>query len=123
PIPGPRPAVASGYITDTAVHAPPASGTFAYYATYGVFGPDQSGFPRLGENFVDPVFGGTIKRLTNEMGQQSESEIYSKNGYFNANGTLVHHRSPSGHNIINTSTGQVVRAGVKFNSNSSFAPD
>ena len=123
PLPGPRPAVASGYITDTAIHAPPASGTFAYYATYGVFGPDQSGFPRQGENFVDPVFGGTIKRLTNEMGQQSESEIYSKNGYFNANGTLVHHRSPSGHNIINTSTGQVVRASVAFNYDSSFAPD
>ena len=123
PIPSPRPAVAAGYVTDTAVHAPPGSGTYAYYATSGVFGPDQSGFPRQGESFVDPVFGSTIKRLTNEMGQASNSEIYSKNGYFNANGTLVHHRSPSGHNIIDTRTGQVVRASVAFNYDSSFAPD
>ena len=123
PIPKPRPAVAGAYITDTAVYAPPSSGTYAYYATYGVFGPDHSGFPGQGESFVDPVFGSTIRRLTNEMGQQSESEIYSKNGYFNANGTLMHHRSPSGHNIISTSTGQVVRASVAFNYDSSFAPD
>jgi hypothetical protein len=123
PIPSPRPAAAAGYLTDSAVWAPPISGTYAYYSTYGVFGPDQSGFPRLGESYVDPVFGCTIKRLTNEMGQQSNSEIYSKNGYFNADGTLVHHRSPSGHNIISTATGQVVRAGVAFNYDSSFAPD
>ena len=121
--PSPRPAIAAGHLTDSAVHAPPTSGLHAYYATYGAFGPDQSGFPRQGESFVDPVFGSTIKRLTNEMGQSSSSEIYSKNGYFNANGTLVHHRSPSGHNIISTSTGQVVRASVAFNFDSSFAPD
>src|SRR5256714_4443345 len=97
PLPTPRPAVAAGYVTDSVVHAPPSSGTYAYYSTYGVFGPDQSAFPRQGESFVDPVFGSTIKRLTSETGQQSDSEIYSKNGYFNADGTLVHHRSPSGH--------------------------
>lgn len=123
PIPSPRPAAAAGYLTDSGVHAPPTNGTYAYYSTYGVFGPDQSGFPRQGESFVDPVFGSTIKRLTNEMGHHSDSEIYSKNGYFNANGTLVHHRSQSGHNIISTATGQVVRAGVAFNTDSSFAPD
>jgi hypothetical protein len=114
---------AASYIEDAAVHAPPTTGQNAYYPSYGAFGPDQSSFPRQGESFVDPVFGRTIKRLTNEMGQSSASEIYSKNGYFNANGTLVHHRSPSGHNIINTSSGQVVRAGVAFNYDSSFAPD
>lgn len=121
--PSPRLAIADGYVTDSAVYAPPTSGPHAYYATYGAFGPDQSGFPRPGESFVDPVFGSTIKRLTNEMGQSSSSEIYSKNGYFNANGTLVHHRSPNGHSIISTSTGQVVRTPVAFNYDSSFAPD
>lgn len=110
-------------ITDSSVHAPPTSGTYAYYATYGTFGPDQSGFPGVGQSFVDPVFGSTIHRLTNELNQQSQSEIYSKNGYFNADGTLAHHRSPSGHTIINTTTGQVVRSGVAFNYDSSFAPD
>jgi hypothetical protein len=123
----PRPsghrAIAEAYMTDLAVYAPPTSGAYSYYATYGTFGPDQSGFPGLGDSFVDPVFGGTIRRLTNEMGQQSASEIYSKNGYFNADSTLAHHRSPSGHNIISTSTGQIVRAGVAFNYDSSFAPD
>ena len=116
-------AIAEAFVTDSAVYAPPSSGSYAYYATYGTFGPDQSGFPGQGGSFVDPIFGGTISRLTNEMGQQSSSEIYSKNGYFNADGTLTHHRSPSGHNIISTSTGQVVRAGVPFNYDSSFAPD
>jgi hypothetical protein len=123
PVPSIHQAGAESYVTDSAVHAPPTTGAYAYYATYGAFGPDQSSFPRVGESFVDPVFGKTIKRLTNELGQASFSEIYSKNGYFNANGTLVHHRTPSGHNIISTSTGQVVRAGVAFNYDSSFAPD
>jgi Bacterial Ig domain len=123
PIPSPRPAAAGGYITDSALHAPPASGTYAYYASYGAFGPDQSGFPRQGDGYADPVFGGYIRRLTNEMGQSSDSEIYSKNGYFNADGSLVHHRSPSGHTIVSTATGQVVRAGVPFNAQASFAPD
>jgi hypothetical protein len=77
----------------------------------------------VGDSYVDPVFGSTIRRLTNELGHHSFSEIYSKNGFFNANGTLAHHRTPSGHNIVNTRTGQVVRAGVAFNSDSSFAPD
>ena len=116
-------ATASGYLVDSAVWAPPSGGPYAYYPSYGVFGPDQSGFPRAGESFVDPVFGSSVRRLTNELGQHSFSEIYSKNGFFNADGTLVHHRTPSGHNIISTRTGQVVRAGIPFHSNASFAPD
>jgi hypothetical protein len=119
----PRPAGAATYVTDGAVHAPPTTGTYAYYASYGTFGPDQSGFPRVGQTFVDPVFGSTIRRLTNDMRSRSDSEIYSKNGYFNADGTLMHHRTPSGHAIVNTTTGQVVRSGVAFNYDSSFAPD
>jgi hypothetical protein len=123
PVPSIKEASAESYMTGSGVYAPPMTGPYAYYATYGAFGPDHSGFPRVGESFMDPVFGRPIKRLTNEMGQGSFSEIYSKNGYFNANGSLVHHRTPSGHNIISTSTGQVVRAGVAFNYDSSFAPD
>jgi hypothetical protein len=117
------PASADGYVVDSSVHSPPTTGTYAYYPSYGVFGPDQSGFPAAGQSFVDPIFGSTVRRLTNELGQQSWSEIYSKNGFFNADGTLVHHRTPSGHNIISTRTGQVVRANIAFHSNSSFAPD
>ena len=123
PVPALRPTATAASIIDAAVHAPPTSGTYGYYATYGTFGPDQSGFPGIGQSYTDPVFGSPIHRLTNEMGQGSQSEIYSKNGYFNADGTLVHHRSPNGHTIINTRTGQVVRSAVAFNYDSSFAPD
>ncbi|HEX6209645.1 MAG TPA: hypothetical protein VF136_02640, partial [Methylomirabilota bacterium] len=122
-MPAPRPAGAATYITDAAVHAPPTSGAYAYAYTYGAFGPDSSSFPRVGQTFVDPVFGGTIRRLTNDLGSYSDSEIYSKNGYFNADGSLMYHRSPDAHTIINTSSGQVVRSGVAFNAESSFAPD
>ena len=122
-LPTPQPARAAGYLTGTATHAPPSTGAYAYYATFGTFGPGHSGFPGIGGSFVDPIFGSTIRRLTNEIGQHSESEIYSKNGYYNADGTVVHHRSPSGHTLLNTTTGQIVRSGVAFNFDSSFAPD
>jgi hypothetical protein len=122
-VPAPRPAVAAGYITDAASHPPPTSGAYAYFATYGTFSPSQSGFPAVGGTFVDPVFGSTIRRLSNELNQYSYSENYAKNGFINADATLMHHRAPSGHNIINTTTGQVVRANVPFNMDSSFAPD
>src|SRR5688572_12392302 len=90
------------FVTDALSRPPPTSGMYAYYPTYGSFGPGQSGFPGIGQSFVDPVFGSSIRRLTNELGLHSASEIYSRNGFFNANGTLVHHRAPSGHNIVNT---------------------
>ena len=91
------------------------------YATLGTFGTDRSSFPGVGESFVDPVFGSSIHRLTSELGQFSESEICSKNGYFNADGSLLHHRGPSGHTIIDTLSGQVVRSGIAFNYDSSVA--
>src|SRR5436190_17078647 len=94
PLPAPRPAYAATYLSDTASHPPPASGTYAYYATAGTFGPDQAGFPAVGGTFVDPVFGGTIMRLTNELNLASYSEIYAKNGFQNADSTLMHHRAP-----------------------------
>jgi hypothetical protein len=121
--PAPRSAGAAGSITDAASHHPPASGPYAYFATYGTFSPSQAGFPAVGGTFVDPVFGSTIRRLTNELDQFSDSENYGKNGFINADATLMHHRAPSGHNIIDTTTGQVVRANVPFNMDSSFAPD
>jgi hypothetical protein len=114
---------AEAYLDDAASHPPPTSGPYAYFATYGTFSPSLSGFPAVGGSFVDPVFGSTIRRLTNELDQYSFSENYAKNGFINADATLMHHRAPSGHNIISTTTGQVVRANVPFNFDSSFAPD
>jgi hypothetical protein len=107
------------YITDALAHPPPMSGAFGY----NTFKPGASGFPAVGGTYVDPVFGATVRRLTNEVGSQSDSEIYSRNGFFNADGTLMHHRTPSGHAIIDTATGAVVRKPpVMFNDQSSFDP-
>ena len=114
---------AGAYLDDAASHPPPTSGPYAYFATYGTFSPSLSGFPAVGGTFVDPVFGSTIRRLTNELDRYSYSESYAKNGFINANARLMHHRAPSGHTIIDTTTGEVVRANVPFNMDSSFAPD
>jgi hypothetical protein len=114
---------ASAFLSDTANHPPPSTGGQAYYNTYGSFGPNQAGFPGKGQSYVDPVFGTTITRLTNELGQQSWSDIYAKNGYTNADNTLTVHNTPGGRSFINPTTGAVVRASVPGNDNSSFAPD
>lgn len=117
------PGHAAAAVTDSGTHPPPTSGPYAYYATHGAFAPTINGFPGVGGSFVDPVFGSTIRRLTNEVGQQSDAEIYSRKGWFNADSTLVHHRAPNGRRFIDTGSGQVVRSGVPGNVDSSFAAD
>ena len=114
---------ASAYVTDAGTYAPPSSGTYAYYSTYGSFGPDRAGFPEVGQTFVDPVFGSTIRRLTNEMDRESNSDIYGKNGFWNADGTLMFHNDAVSKTIIDTTTGAVVRTNVPGNFDGSFAPD
>lgn len=112
-------------LTDAGVHEPPLVGPYPYYATAGTFGPDQVGFPGNGSSYVDPVFDSTIVRLTNELGQQSNADIYGKNGFFNATGTVMHHRGPGAaaiHHLIQPTTGGVVRTPVVFTADSSFSP-
>ena len=118
-MPAPRVAEAATYITDAVTHAPPATGATAY----GTFNPSQAGFPGKGQSFVDPIFGNTIVRLTNEVGAGSWSDIYAKNGYINADSTRVVHNSPGGRHVLNATTGAIVRANVPGNDNASFAPD
>jgi hypothetical protein len=114
---------AHAYLSDTATHTPPTTGGQAYYNTYGTWGPDRTGFPAKGQSFADPVFGSTITRLTNELGQQSLSDIYAKNGFTNADNTLTAHATTGGvRQFISTTTGAVVRASVPGNDNSSFDP-
>lgn len=113
---------ANAYLTDTASHPPPTSGGQAYYNTYGTWGPERAGFPGKGQSFVDPVFGTTITRLTNELGQHSLSDIYAKNGFTNADNTLTMHSVSGARTFIDTRTGAVVRSGVPGNDNSSFDP-
>jgi hypothetical protein len=117
------PTMASAYLTDAASHPPPTSGAYAYYSTYGSFGPDRPGFPGAGQTYVDPVFGSTVRRLTNQMGQPSRSDIYGKNGFWNADGTLMFHNDGNAKTIINTTTGALVRSEVPGNFDGSFAPD
>jgi hypothetical protein len=112
-------APATAWLTDTATHAPPTTGTFAV----GVFTPDRAGFPGVGQSFVDPVFGSTIRRLTNERGRPSVSDIYGKNGFWNKDGTRMFHNDGNGKQILDTTTGAVVRAPVPGNFDGSFAPD
>ncbi|HUF94005.1 MAG TPA: hypothetical protein VMR23_16635, partial [Candidatus Limnocylindria bacterium] len=91
---------AAAYVADSATPAPPTSGAYAYYSTFGTFGPDRTGFPAKGQTFVDPVFGSTVRRLTNEVGTTSQSDIYAKNGFWNADGTRMFHNTPEGATII-----------------------
>ena len=113
------------FLTDSGIHTPPTAGLFPLYNTFGTFGPDQLGFPALGATYRDPIFDSVIRRLTNELSQQSNAEIYSKNGFFNSDNTVMHHRAPGGaatHHFINPNTGAVVRTPVTFNFDSSFSP-
>src|SRR5437762_11499773 len=73
---------------DNGVLIPPLDGPY----DYNTFMPGTSGFPTVGGTYVDPIFNETIRRLTNEYYNQSESEIYSKNGWFNADGSLMIHK-------------------------------
>jgi Big-like domain-containing protein len=114
---------AAAYVTDSGTHAPPTTGAYAYYSTFGTFGPDRAGFPGVGQTFVDPVFGSPVRRLTNGLGRRSESDIYGKNGYWNSDGTLMFHNAATSKTIINTTTGALVRANVPGNYDGSFAPD
>lgn len=111
------------FLLDASTYRPPTTGGYAYYSTYGSFGPDQAGFVNKGQTFIDPIFGSTIRRLTTDFPSGSASDIYAKNGFWNADGTRMIHGTPSGYTIINTTTGAVVRSGVPGNYDGSFAPD
>jgi hypothetical protein len=90
------------YLTDALVHAPPTTGTFAYNA----FKPGAAGFPEVGGTYTDPVFGSTVKRLTNIGATTGSEDIYAKH-QANADGTLAFHRSSAGVRIINVNTGAI----------------
>jgi hypothetical protein len=112
-------------LSDTAMHPPPTSGPYGY-GPPGDFTPDKPGFPKVGESFVDPVFGCSVRRLT-DVGLSSwgSSLIYSKNGFWNADGTR-YANSPDAQgqiDIIDGDTGAIVRAKVPFGgSEGSFDP-
>src|SRR3989454_730913 len=103
--------VAAQGLTDGATHTPPTTGSYPY-SPPGTWLPGQPGFPLIGQTYVDPVFGTTIRRLTNDFPGQSFSDIYGTNGWWNADGTRWYHSRSSGKVILDTTTGAVVRSGV-----------
>jgi hypothetical protein len=90
-------------LTDGGIHAPPTTGTYAY----NTFMPGAAAFPAVGGTYTDPVFGTTIKRLSNVIGNANIDDIYSKH-QANANGTLSFQRTLEGVNVINVNTGAIV---------------
>jgi hypothetical protein len=106
---------------DTSVRKPSTTGTY----TYGVFGPNEATFPQIGGTYVDPVFGSTVRRITNDFPKASRSDIYSKNGFWSADGRLMyHHSTTETQTIVHTRTGaSVVVPGDYKGFDGSFAPN
>lgn len=74
------------YLTDGASHTPPSSGTYAYNS----FMPGVVGFPAVGGAYTDPVFGGVVRRLTdNYTNSQAAGDYMYSHHMANANGSYV----------------------------------
>jgi hypothetical protein len=107
-----RPAfVPSSFLPDDgSVQAPlpPLTGAYGYNS----FIPGSVGFPAVGETYTDPIFGGTIRRLTDTVGRANQEDIYGHH-WANANGSLAFSRildtnGFSAFNIIDTTTGDPI---------------
>ena len=105
-------------LTDLLVHPPPFIGPYPY-SPPASWRPGQAGFLARGETYVDPVFGQTVRRLTDVYPGVGDSEIYGQNAQWNANGTRrIHNPNASGAlNVVDATTGAVVRAGIPSNIN------
>jgi hypothetical protein len=101
--------------TGTGVFAPPAKRHFAY----NLFVPNT--IP--GTAYVDPVFKGTVRRLTVDHGLD---DIYARNMWWSADATRYVHRTngvpgkADNWDIIDVATGRVTHTGIPFGS---FAAD
>jgi hypothetical protein len=104
-------AAAFAALTDAGVYAPPASGSFAYNS----FVP----LPIPGDAYVDPIFGETVRRLTDDHGQD---DLYARNMWWNADATRYVHRTGNlagkadGWDVIDVATGLVIHSGIPFGS-------
>ena len=97
------------WLTDSNIHTPPTSGTYDYNA----FTPASGSFPAVGGTYVDPVFGGTVRRLTDaySASRRDDHDNYSHH-WANADGTLCFARvaGTAGY-ILNTTTGATAYSG------------
>ena len=119
-------AAPAGALTDghTHIQKPPTTGAYAY----GVYGPNETAFPKVGAIYGgtgDPRFGGNVRRITSEFPNPSRSDIYSKNGFWSADGRLMYHLSALETNtVINTVTGAGVEVPGDYQGfDGSFAPN
>ena len=105
--------VAAQGLTDLGVHLPPAGGQ-APYSPPGSWLPGAAGFPAQGATYVDPVFGTTIRRVTDGYPGIGDSTLYARNGFWNADGTRIFHDpdASGSHDIVDATTGAIVRGGV-----------
>lgn len=93
---------------DGSIQVPPTAGPLGYNS----FIPGSTGFPAVGGTYVDPIFGGTVRRLTDTIGNPNQEDIYAHH-WANANGTLAFSTQAVGNNsrtlkIISTTTGAEV---------------
>jgi len=114
-------------LTDQGNHPPPTTGSYPY-SPPGSWVPGSQGFPAQGGTYADPVFGQTIRRVTNVYPNVGDSDLYAKNGFWNADGTrITHDPDASGAvDIVDTTTGVVVRGNVPHGSTAgdySFDPN
>jgi hypothetical protein len=96
------------------VRIPPTTSPYGYntFTPSNTFPPPEVGFPIVGGTYTDPIFGGTVRRLTDTSGQPNQEDIYGHH-WANANGTLAFSTQAVGNNsrtlkIISTTTGAEV---------------
>src|SRR5438034_3623214 len=78
-------------LIDTLLHAPPATGPFAYNS----FVPALT----VGASYVDPVFGSTVKRVTTDG---AFDNLYARNMWWNADETRYWHYGKVMNLVTNT---------------------
>jgi hypothetical protein len=111
-------------LTDSAIHPPPATGAYAY-SPPGTFTPGQGGFIGLGQSYTDPVFNCSVRRVTADYPSWGTTMSNSRNGYWNADGTLFATSvNVTGQvDLIAPATGATVRSAVPWGIEGTFDPN
>jgi hypothetical protein len=107
---------------DAMSHPAPVDGP-SVYSPPGDWLPGTDDFVGLGQTYTDPVFGTDITRITDVHPESSNSQIYVRNGFWSADGSLfMHHRNGCFADLVDTTTGAVVRDNVPGCFRASFDP-
>lgn len=97
----------SGYVAGGGVFAPPTSGSYAYNS----FKAGATGFPGVGGTYTDPVFGGTVRRLSDRKAA-GDDDMYAHH-WANANGSYAFQNSGGTGRVISTVSGAVLWSGAQ----------